>query len=60
MVDMTVLPGFLGPSFGSAQDKLKNPLRLNARIRLGFEPLRLNGGKVIFKVSQHQFVNYPG
>jgi hypothetical protein len=57
-VDMNVLPGVLGCSFGFAQDRL--PLRRTVQVRLGFKPLRLPGGTLIFTVSQHQFMNYPG
>ena len=47
---MNALPGVLGP----------RTLRRTVQVRLGFEPLRLPGGKSIFTVSQHQFMNYPG
>ena len=41
-----------------AQDKLT--LRRTVQVRLGFKALRLPGGTLIFTVSQHQFMNYPG
>ncbi len=49
-VDMNALPGVLGP----------RTLRRTVQVRLGFKSLRLPGGKSIFTVSQHQFMNYPG
>ena len=49
-VDMNVLPGVLGP----------RTLRRTVQVRLGFKPLRLPGGTLIFTVSQHQLMNYPG
>ena len=56
-MDMSVLPGVLGPSFALAQGKLT--LRRTVQVRLGFKPLRLPGGTLIFTVSQHRFMNYP-
>ncbi|MDH3558372.1 MAG: hypothetical protein OES18_21225 [Deltaproteobacteria bacterium] len=47
---MTFLPGVLGP----------RTLRRTVQVRLGSKPLRLPGGKVIFTVSRHEFVNHPG
>ncbi|MDH3558289.1 MAG: hypothetical protein OES18_20800 [Deltaproteobacteria bacterium] len=47
---MNVLPGVLGP----------RTLRRTVQVRLGFKPLRLPGGMLIFTVSRHQFMNYPG
>jgi hypothetical protein len=57
-MDMTVLPGVLGCSFGYAQDKLT--LRRTVQVRLGSNPLRLPGGTAISTVSRHQFMKYPG
>jgi hypothetical protein len=48
-MDMSVLPGVLGP----------RTLRRTVQVRLGFKPLRLPGGTLIFTVSQHRFMNYP-
>jgi len=48
--DMGVLSGVLGSS----------TLRRTIQVRLGYETLRLPGGKPIFTVSRHQVVNYPG
>ncbi|MBW2579484.1 MAG: hypothetical protein JRD00_00765 [Deltaproteobacteria bacterium] len=48
--DMGVLPGVLG----------SRALRRTVQVRLGCETLLLPGGKPIFTVSRHQFVNYPG
>jgi hypothetical protein len=47
---MNVLPGVLGP----------RTLRRTVQVRLGFKPLRLPGGTLIFTVSQRQFVDSPG
>ncbi|MDH3555754.1 MAG: hypothetical protein OES18_07895 [Deltaproteobacteria bacterium] len=47
---MDVLPGVLG----------SRTLRRTVQVRLGYEPLRFPGGKPIFTVSRHRFVNYPG
>ncbi|MDH3802194.1 MAG: hypothetical protein OEU80_08930 [Deltaproteobacteria bacterium] len=47
---MGVLPGVLG----------SRTLRRTIQVRLGCETLWLPGGKPIFTVSRHQFVNYPG
>ena len=49
-VDMAVLPGVLWP----------RNLRRTIQVRLGFEPLRLPGGTVIFTDSRHRFMNYRG
>jgi hypothetical protein len=68
---MAVLPGVLGCSFGSAQDRL--PLRRTVQVRLGTNTLRLPGGPPaspersrwragtpICVVSRQQFMKYPG
>jgi hypothetical protein len=55
---MAVLPGFLGCSFGYAQDKLT--LLRTVQVRLGTNTLRLPGGTTIFVVSRQQFMKYPG
>ncbi|MEE8315192.1 MAG: hypothetical protein V3W07_11500 [Syntrophobacteria bacterium] len=47
---MNVLPGVLGP----------RTLRRTVQVRLGFKPLRLPCGTLIFTVSQHQYMNNPG
>ncbi|MGB6381688.1 MAG: hypothetical protein WBG51_10990, partial [Syntrophobacteria bacterium] len=41
-----------------AQDKLT--LRRTVQVRLGFEPLRVPGGTLIFTVSPHRIMKYPG
>ena len=48
--DTAVLPGVLGP----------RTLRRTAQVRLGFEPLRLPGGTLIFTVSLRRIMKYPG
>jgi hypothetical protein len=48
--DMAVLPGFLRSRI----------LRRTIQVRLGYEILRLPGGKPIFTVSRRRFMNYPG
>ncbi|MEE9527844.1 MAG: hypothetical protein V3W07_09275 [Syntrophobacteria bacterium] len=47
---MTVLPGVLGP----------RTLRRTVQVRLEFEPLRVPGGTLIFTVSRHRIIEYPG
>ncbi|MDH3558600.1 MAG: hypothetical protein OEU80_01300 [Deltaproteobacteria bacterium] len=47
---MTVLPGVLG----------SRTLRRTVQVRLGFEPLRVPGGTLIFTVSPHRIMKYPG
>jgi hypothetical protein len=47
---MTFLPGVLGP----------RTLRRTVQVRLGFEPLWLPCGKLIFTVSRHRIMNNPG
>jgi len=49
-VDMAVLPGVLGC----------RTLRRTIQVRLGFNTLRLLGGKPIFTVSRQQFIKQPG
>ncbi|MEE9526092.1 MAG: hypothetical protein V3W07_00365 [Syntrophobacteria bacterium] len=46
-MDINVLPGVLGP----------RTLRRTVQVRLGFKPLRLSAGTLIFTVSQHQFMS---
>ena len=41
-----------------AQDRL--PLRRTVQVRLEFEPLRVPGGTLIFTVSRHRIIEYPG
>jgi len=47
---MAVLPGVLEC----------RTLRRTVQVRLGFNTLWLPGGKPIFTVSRHRFMNYPG
>ena len=48
--DMTVLPVVLGP----------RALQRTVQVRLGSEFLRLPGGTLIFSVSRHRIMKYPG
>lgn len=51
---MAVLPGVLGYSFDSAQNRL--PLRRTVQVRLGSSSLRVPDGTAISKIAGHQFM----
>jgi hypothetical protein len=55
--DMGLLPGVLGPR---TLRRTVRTLRRTVQVRLGFEPLRLPGGKPIFTVSRWQFMKHAG